>query len=182
LNARFTLDPELNLWNVVEKLPFNYTGADFYALCTDAMMNAIKRKIELVEERVCKSSFFFSILQSSILFLFPCLFPLSLPSSFNSNPAMLQKENPKLTTQLFLLEHQEREKKGEPSKGGADGLAVEVNLEDFERAIEALIPSVSMAELAHYRKVQRMFTSDQDKKEKKEEAGNKQKGKAVEKG
>ena len=31
--------------NVVTHLPFTYTGADFYALCTDAMLNAIKRKI-----------------------------------------------------------------------------------------------------------------------------------------
>jgi peroxin-6 len=26
------------------------TGADFYALCSDAMLNALKRKIEMLEK------------------------------------------------------------------------------------------------------------------------------------
>lgn len=51
-NDRFTLDPELDLGRVAEKLPFTYTGADLYALCSDAMLKAITRSARLVDERV----------------------------------------------------------------------------------------------------------------------------------
>lgn len=34
----------------MEKCPWNLTGADFYALCADAMLNAVKRQIQLLEE------------------------------------------------------------------------------------------------------------------------------------
>ena len=38
------------------QLPFNYTGADFYALCTDAMLNGIKRKIAELDAAYGKES------------------------------------------------------------------------------------------------------------------------------
>jgi len=49
LTRKFRLHADLNLGDVVQKIPFNYTGADFYALCTDAMMNGIKRRIQELE-------------------------------------------------------------------------------------------------------------------------------------
>jgi len=52
LTRKFRLDPNMDLRKVVEKLRFTYTGADFYAMCTDAMMNAIKRKIDRIEAKV----------------------------------------------------------------------------------------------------------------------------------
>lgn len=33
----------------MEKCPKNLTGADFYALASDAMLNALKRKITMLE-------------------------------------------------------------------------------------------------------------------------------------
>ena len=48
--VRFTLTKDLNLQAVVEKCPLNMTGADFYALCSDAMLNAVKRKIQQLEQ------------------------------------------------------------------------------------------------------------------------------------
>lgn len=33
----------------VEKCPFTLTGADFYALASDAMLNALKRKIKALD-------------------------------------------------------------------------------------------------------------------------------------
>jgi len=68
--GRFKLDPQLKLMDVVEKIPFTYTGADFYALCTDAMMNSIKRKIDLVESRVGLRPFLPSFLPSFLAFYF----------------------------------------------------------------------------------------------------------------
>jgi len=46
---RFKLNKELDLAAVVEKCPDNLTGADFYALCSDAMLNSIKHRIEELE-------------------------------------------------------------------------------------------------------------------------------------
>lgn len=37
---------------MAEKLPFTYTGADLYALCSDAMLKAITRSARLVDTRV----------------------------------------------------------------------------------------------------------------------------------
>ncbi|XP_024145407.1 peroxisome assembly factor 2 isoform X2 [Oryzias melastigma] len=46
---RFQLDPAVNLQEVVDRCPALMTGADLYALCSDAMTAAIKRKILLIE-------------------------------------------------------------------------------------------------------------------------------------
>ncbi len=35
-------------------MPFTYTGADFYALCSDAMLKAVTRQAELVDGKIAK--------------------------------------------------------------------------------------------------------------------------------
>lgn len=40
----------MNLTTILEKCPAQLTGADIYALCSDAMMCAVKRKVEWIEE------------------------------------------------------------------------------------------------------------------------------------
>ncbi|KAJ7191062.1 AAA-domain-containing protein [Mycena pura] len=52
LTRKFHLDPNLNLERLAEQCPFNYTGADFYALCSDAMLNAMSRKAEALEAKL----------------------------------------------------------------------------------------------------------------------------------
>ncbi|KAF9944159.1 peroxisomal assembly protein, partial [Mortierella alpina] len=52
LTRKFRLHPSLDLTNVAEKCPFNYTGADFYALCSDAMLKAMSRTADGIENRV----------------------------------------------------------------------------------------------------------------------------------
>ncbi|CAO3646615.1 unnamed protein product [Cunninghamella echinulata] len=52
LTRKFRLHPELDLARVAEKCPFHYTGADFYALCTDAMLKAMTRVADTIEEKV----------------------------------------------------------------------------------------------------------------------------------
>ncbi|KAK3828385.1 MAG: P-loop containing nucleoside triphosphate hydrolase protein [Benniella sp.] len=52
LTRKFRLHPSLDLTNVAEKCPFNYTGADFYALCSDAMLKAMSRTADGIEKRV----------------------------------------------------------------------------------------------------------------------------------
>lgn len=46
-----TLSTDCSLERVVSQCPTNLTGADFYALCADAALNAIKRHIADIESR-----------------------------------------------------------------------------------------------------------------------------------
>ncbi|KAJ1982358.1 peroxisomal assembly protein [Dimargaris xerosporica] len=52
LTRKFLLAPDLELAQVAEQCPFNYTGADFYALCSDAMLKAMLRQVDLVTQKV----------------------------------------------------------------------------------------------------------------------------------
>jgi len=54
LTRKFNLDDNLDLEEVAEACPFNYTGADFYALCSDAMLRAMTRKAEEVDMRIAE--------------------------------------------------------------------------------------------------------------------------------
>lgn len=56
LTRKFKLAPSTDLRAVAEACPFNYTGADFYALCSDAMLKAMARKAEEVDEKIGKSA------------------------------------------------------------------------------------------------------------------------------
>ena len=58
LTRKFRLDPDLDLRTIAERCPFNYTGADFYALCSDSMLKAMSRKAEEVDAKIgtCFSS------------------------------------------------------------------------------------------------------------------------------
>lgn len=40
----------MSLVGVLDKCPVQLTGADLYALCSDSMMYALKRKVEWIEE------------------------------------------------------------------------------------------------------------------------------------
>lgn len=48
--SRFQLDSAVDLHDVVDRCPAHMTGADLYALCSDAMTAAIKRKIALIDD------------------------------------------------------------------------------------------------------------------------------------
>ncbi|KAL9045697.1 MAG: hypothetical protein Q9214_001304 [Letrouitia sp. 1 TL-2023] len=52
LTRKFTLTPELSLKRVAESLPFTYTGADLYALCSDAMLKAITQRASAVDAKI----------------------------------------------------------------------------------------------------------------------------------
>lgn len=52
LTRKFRRDPGLDLLDIALQCPFNYTGADFYALCSDAMLKAMSRKAEEVELKI----------------------------------------------------------------------------------------------------------------------------------
>ncbi|KAI9847369.1 MAG: peroxisomal assembly protein [Sclerophora amabilis] len=52
LTRRFNAHPSLSLRRVAEALPFTYTGADLYALCSDAMLKAVTRKADAVDRKI----------------------------------------------------------------------------------------------------------------------------------
>lgn len=52
LTRKFALHPDVSLDRVAEQLPLTYTGADLYALCSDAMLKAITRKATAVDDKI----------------------------------------------------------------------------------------------------------------------------------
>ncbi|KAH1172643.1 peroxisome biogenesis factor 6 isoform X1 [Mauremys mutica] len=50
ITRKFKLDPSVSLSSVLDQCPAQLTGADLYALCADAMMCAVKRKVDWIEE------------------------------------------------------------------------------------------------------------------------------------
>lgn len=52
LTRKFKLHPDLVLQRIAEACPFHYTGADFYALCSDALLKAMSRKAEDLDARI----------------------------------------------------------------------------------------------------------------------------------
>lgn len=52
LTRKFKLDPELDLNDIAQQCPFNYTGADFYALCSDAMLKSMSRKASEIDAQI----------------------------------------------------------------------------------------------------------------------------------
>lgn len=55
LTRKFKLHPDLRLETIANQCPFNYTGADFYALCSDAMLKAMTRKAEEIDVAIGES-------------------------------------------------------------------------------------------------------------------------------
>jgi peroxin-6 len=51
-DTRFALHPDLSLQRVSQGLPFTYTGADMYALCSDAILKAVTRQARAVDKKV----------------------------------------------------------------------------------------------------------------------------------
>lgn len=56
LTRKFRLDPALDLMDVARACPFNFTGADFYALCADALLKAMSRKAQEIDARIGTST------------------------------------------------------------------------------------------------------------------------------
>ena len=51
LTRKFQLHPDCDLARVAEKLAFTYTGADLYALCSDAMLKAVMRSAGIIDRK-----------------------------------------------------------------------------------------------------------------------------------
>ncbi|KAL3849784.1 hypothetical protein ACJIZ3_011666 [Penstemon smallii] len=49
LTRKFKLHEDVSLYDIAQKCPPNFTGADMYALCADAWFHAAKRKVRLAD-------------------------------------------------------------------------------------------------------------------------------------
>jgi peroxin-6 len=52
LTRKFTVAEDVDLLAIAETCPFTFTGADFYALCSDAQLKAMTRAAEKVNEKI----------------------------------------------------------------------------------------------------------------------------------
>ncbi|CAI5756611.1 unnamed protein product [Candida verbasci] len=57
LTRKFKLDDQVNLEVIAEKCSFTYTGADFYALCSDSMLNAMTRIANEIDDKIKNYNF-----------------------------------------------------------------------------------------------------------------------------
>ncbi|KDQ12329.1 hypothetical protein BOTBODRAFT_34616 [Botryobasidium botryosum FD-172 SS1] len=121
LTRKFRLDPGLDLKHVADQCPFNYTGADFYALCSDAMLKAMSRKAQEIDAKIVE---------------------------LNKLPPPYAHPHP-MTPQYYLAEI--------ATSSETDVL---VSLQDFQQALQELVPSVSQSEMEHYAAVQKRFAND----------------------
>jgi peroxin-6 len=137
LTRNFRLDRDVDLCRIAEQCPFNYTGADFYALCSDAMLNAMSRKADFLESKIGRS------MQKFLYFVINVL----VSADINKLPESLGQHPYPMTPQYFLSE-----------LASADDLLVAVSQVDFDNALVTLVPSVTQAEMEHYARVQHHFS------------------------
>ncbi|WWD03593.1 hypothetical protein V865_001647 [Kwoniella europaea PYCC6329] len=131
LTRKFHLDPSLRLEEVVEGLEYNLTGADLYALCSDAMLGAMTRTAEKVDQEVKRLNKLYNG-----------------NGTYQSDVDTKKSWKGELTVQYYLS------KLASPSE-----IQVKVGLGDFQGALKKLVPSVSKDEMDHYERVQRQFKS-----------------------
>ncbi|EIN07593.1 AAA-domain-containing protein [Punctularia strigosozonata HHB-11173 SS5] len=122
LTRKFRLHPDLNLATIAEQCPFNYTGADFYALCSDAMLKAMTRKAEELEAKIV------------------------VGARMNQDGPLKGHPFP-MVPQYYLAE-----------LATPEDIDVLVSEDDFQGALQALVPSVSQSEMDKYREIQRRYS------------------------
>lgn len=110
--------------------PGRFTGADIAAFCNQGMSNALQRKVTEFENHIMEYNQ--KILQDK--------------------KALVQKEGElgkRLLNPRKLLKTMSDEE-----------LNVKVSMEDYEAAIEAIVPSVSAEELLHYENLRKRFSKN----------------------
>lgn len=136
LTRKFSLHSELDLAAVAERCPFNYTGADFYALCSDALLSAMTRKAEELDQKIGQISSLPKLLEAE----------QSDTERLDKLPGPYDHPYP-LTAQYYLAE-----------MASPEDTDVTVTHADFMKALNNLVPSVSQSEMEHYGRVQKQFS------------------------
>ncbi|KAJ2613600.1 peroxisomal assembly protein [Coemansia sp. RSA 1365] len=152
LTRKFNLHPDLDLQSIAEKCPFNYTGADFYALCSDALLKAMLRTVDEVDVLVAEWNDNKKHIPDT--------------TTKQGDPACLKiddrKEHyPVPMSAQYYLDHIAPDNVKQ----------VTVTAGDFQKALDELIPSVSSGELVRYQTLRRQFDSAQRGKGKEKTSG-----------
>ncbi|KAJ2511282.1 peroxisomal assembly protein [Coemansia sp. RSA 1939] len=142
LTRKFHLHPDLDLRNVADQCPFHYTGADFYALCSDALLKAMLRTIDEVDILVSDWN--------------EGKRPVSVDTMSQSKELSIEKHYPTPMTPQYYLDHIADDSVKQ----------VTVTLNDFAMALDELVPSVSAEELQRYQALRQQFDSALKEKEK----------------
>ncbi|KAI8324891.1 AAA-domain-containing protein, partial [Martensiomyces pterosporus] len=132
----FHLHPDLDLRKVAEKCPFHYTGADFYALCSDSLLKAMLRTVDEVDVLVKEWN----------------EGKRDIPGARQDTAEAAEGDSPTThfpvpMTPQYYLDHIAPDSVKQ----------VTVTMDDFERALDELIPSVSADELVRYQALRRQF-------------------------
>ncbi|KAJ3338453.1 peroxisomal assembly protein [Gonapodya sp. JEL0774] len=136
--GRFRLHPSLDLRKIAVKCPFNLTGADFYALCSDAMLKAMVRRIGEIDRQIA------AINEETEM----------QRAASNSDLVDAKPSRPHPITPQYYLENM-----ASPSQ-----VQVEVIEDDFVSALDEMVPSVPMSELLRYERVREKFEGEQARK------------------
>ena len=159
LTRKFHLDVDVQLSAIADQCPLNFTGADFYALCSDALLLSYQRTVAHVDARVAALNAgtppppeaALVIATSTSTSTSTSLAPASLVSDSTSASAVAIGARAgragAATTRSVLAAMTEEE------------LRVRVTMADFSLALSRLTPSLSVAELAHYKRLQQQFQS-----------------------
>lgn len=123
LTRKFKLADDVDLVKIAEKCSFTFTGADFYALCSDSMLNAMTRSANTVDAKL---------------------------TALNCER---EKEGLEPVSSRWWFDNVAR----------PEDLAVSVTMEDFQKAQNELVPSVSAEELQHYLRVKQNFEGVKEK-------------------
>ena len=153
LCRKFALADDVSLDAVAERCPLNFSGADFYALASDALIAAYRRKTDWVDACVANAaSGGTSDGSSSNTIDGESTGALSAPSATTEvglpappKPKAASRAAPTVTARSFLASLSE------------SALGVRVTMADFENALAALQPSLSVDELAHYARLRAQF-------------------------
>ena len=131
--SRFRLAKGLDLGSVAKRCPFNYTGADLYALCSDgmydrnsltfflAMLNAMLRLAHSTDQEI---------------------------KDLNDQGDMYQD-----TAHVYPITPEYYAK----HIATPEQMLVQVEMSDFEQALSVLVPSVSLKDLERYESQRRVF-------------------------
>lgn len=148
LTRKFTLAKDVDLDEVVESCPLNFTGADFYALCSSALAAAMKDRVAALDKQI---GTFEGVGETRRCGRCPgahaCVGAcwaeeINAEDCYSSSP---------MTVRTLL------------SRLPAEELLVPVGQEHFLSALQQIVPSVSPAELQHYERLKEQYSSKQDK-------------------
>ncbi|KAJ1899875.1 peroxisomal assembly protein, partial [Coemansia sp. IMI 209127] len=141
LTRKFHLHSDLDLRKVADQCPFHYTGADFYALSSDALLKAMLRTVDRVDLLVKEWN--------------EGKRPDPMATGSQNECVPPARHYPEPMTPQYYLDHIAEDSVKQ----------VTVTLDDFEEALSELIPSVSADELERYQALRFQFDSALKEKE-----------------